>query len=397
MPWKESCRMDERMRFVVRLLDGERMTDLCHEFGISRKTGYKFLERYRNLGTLGISDQSRAPIHIPQRTTQEIEKLILALREKHSSWGPRKLKAKLEELHPGLKIPAASTIGEILSRSGYIEMKRRRREKNFFPTQNLLTESQKPNDVWCIDFKGQFRLGNGKYCYPLTISDHYSRYLIGCEALENTRGEGTFAAFEAAFSQYGLPQVIRSDNGAPFASTGLAGLSQLSAWFIRLGIRPERIEPGHPEQNGRHERMHLTLKKETTRPASKNLLQQQEVFDRFREIYNQERPHEALQMKSPAKVYQSSDRLYDGDPELDYPLHDFVRTVMKTGYIRLPEERRCFITRALTGSRVGVRETEPNLWLISYANLDLGYVDLTESYTALSVDNPRKNETKTIG
>jgi hypothetical protein len=233
--------------------------------------------------------------------------------------------------------------------------------------------------VWCADFKGEFRLGNGRYCYPLTITDQFSRYLIACEARDSTRTEGALEVFELAFRTYGLPLVIRSDNGASFASSALAGLSKLSAWWMRLGIKAERIEPGHPEQNGQHERMHRTLKRETTRPAGKNELEQQERFDRFVEEFNQERPHEALELKPPSSAYRQSPRHFSGTlPELQYPLHDDVRVVKKTGHISLGGRgNQYFLTSALADQLVGLREEDDGRLLVSFMSLDLARIDRT--------------------
>lgn len=372
MPWKESRLMDERVRFIRRLMEGERMTDLCEEFGISRKTAYKFRSRFLAHGIRGLFDQSRRPNQHPHHTPKEIEKVILALRKSKPSWGPKKLKTKLEGIHPGLKIPSPSTIGEILRR--YQIPLRKRRLRKYVPWNNPLKESQEPNDIWCVDFKGQFRLGNGKYCYPLTVSDHYSRYFLGCDALEDTKGIGVMSTFENIFKQYGLPRVIRSDNGPPFASRGLNGWSYVAVWWMRLGIDLERIEPGHPEQNGRHERLHCTLKYETTRPAKANLFQQQERFDEFREEYNQERPHEALEMKTPASVYQRSEKIYPEElPELNYPNHDDVCVVHPTGMVYLGKRRKFYLSNALSGEKVGIREIKPKCWLVSFLGHDLGY------------------------
>ena len=307
MPWKVSHPVDERAKFVVRLERGERMTDLCQEYGISRKTGYKFLERFRSVGTEGLFDRSRAPRQVQHRLSEPIQALLVAARTAHPSWGPKKLKRWLEGQHPGVTIPAASSIGDLLKRKGLVQTRRRRHTTA--PDYGPLTQPSAPNDVWCIDYKGQFRLGNGKYCYPLTVTDQFSRFIIVCDAFEAIAGAAAQASLEAAFRTHGLPAVIRSDNGTPFASRGLAGLSQLSVWWRRLGIKPERIEPAEPQQNGRHERMHRTLKAETTRPAAANLLQQQERFDAFVEEFNNERPHEALDQRPPATVYDVSSRL----------------------------------------------------------------------------------------
>ena len=389
MPWKESHTMDERVRFISRLIDGERMVDLCMEFGISRKTGYKIWERYQRIGLTGLADGSRRPLRIPHRTTNEIERLVLNLRCMRPTWGPKKLKVKLDELHPGLKFPAASTIGDLLDRNGLVKP-RDKRKGRFYPTE--LTNSSNPNDLWCVDFKGQFRLGNRAYCYPLTVTDHCSRYLLGCESLENTKEIGARPAFESVFDKYGLPDAIRSDNGAPFASRGLFGLSKLSVWWVKLGIRIEHIEPGCPQQNGRHERMHLTLKQETTRPPAANHLQQQERFDEFGRVFNNERPHEALEMKTPVSIYRPSNKTFSDGP-LEYPTHDAVRTVDMSGTIKLWKQRSCFLGRAFTGEKVGLRQLGSTSWLVTFAKLDLGYIDSqTEKF---SVENPMTKSKET--
>jgi len=384
--------MNERVRFISRLLEGETLSVLCREFGISRKTGYKFLNRYSSSGVNGLLDQARIAKTLPHKTASEVERLIFKARELKPHWGPKKLKNRLEGMYPKLKIPAESTIAEILKRNGYIQVKRRRRGHNYYPTE--LSQSKGPNDVWSVDFKGQFPLKNKLLCYPLTISDHFSRYLITCEALPDTKSGAVFEAFECAFREHGMPKIIRSDNGTPFASSGLGGLSRLNAWFIRLGIRPERIEPGHPEQNGRHERIHLTMQKEVVRPASDNMLQQQERLDKFRDEYNIERPHEALKMKKPAELYYPSTTPYPQqlkDPE--YELHDLIRRVKPDGRITLPGERRCYITRALRGQKVGLRTLEKNIWQLHYCELELGYID-ARTTPHVVIDNPMEpNET----
>jgi transposase InsO family protein/transposase-like protein len=372
MPWKESCPMEERVKFIGELLQGESMTDLCKEYGISRKTGYKFKKRFAAYGVEGLRDESNKAHYHPNQTPQEIEKLIVDLRTKKTSWGPKKLKSRLEKLYPGLNIPAHSTIGDILNRYDLPKRKMRRRKHYAQPTS--LHESEKPNDIWCVDFKGQFKLGNQRYCYPLTVSDHFSRYLLGCEGLENTKTGPTMAVFEEVFQAYGLPISIRSDNGAPFASCGLAGWSRLSVWWMRLGINLERIEPGKPQQNGRHERMHLTLKQDATRPAKNNFLQQQECFDQFQHDYNKIRPHEALQMKTPHEVYVKSNRPYPGKLKpLEYPLHDTSSKVQHTGVVKIYGGHRFYLSSSLEHERVGFREIKPGLWLVSFIDHDLGY------------------------
>jgi len=359
------------MKFVVRLDAGESMSDLCREFGISRKTGYKFWERYKEQGPSGLEDASRAPKRVARRTAAEIEQALVEARKQHPTWGSRKLKKAIERAQPGLIIPSPSTVSGILKRHGLT--KQRKRWQRPAPWRSPLTVPEAANEVWAVDYKGQFKLGNGAYCYPLTATDVHSRFLLTVEALESTDEESARETFDGVFRERGLPQIIRSDNGTPFASCGLAGLTKLSAWWLRLGIRHERIEPSHPEQNGQHERMHRTLKAETTRPAGGNSLEQQERFDRFRREFNEERPHEALELKTPAEVYQPSTRHYPVPlPELRYPLHDDVLLVTRHGHIRLPKARTVFLSNALADQPVGLREGEDGRWLVTFVNLDLG-------------------------
>jgi transposase InsO family protein len=373
VPWKESRLMELRMEFVTRLKAGERMTELCLEYGISRKTGYKFAERYAGGGVAALADASRAPKRIQNRTSAEVQAELVKARRRHPTWGGRKLRDWLMRRMPGVRWPAASTISDTLKRHGLIEPGGRRRSR-VKREAGPLRSAGAPNEVWCVDFKGQFRLGNGRYCYPLTITDLLSRYIVSIEGGESTEEDAARDAFEATFREYGLPMVIRSDNGTPFSSRALAGLSRLSAYWLRLGITHERIEPGHPEQNGVHERMHRTLKAETTRPASHNPLQQQERFDKFREEYNQERPHEALFGRIPADLYeQSLRRLPDRLEDPSYPLHDDTLLVGRRGHIRLPKGRQAFLTSALSGQLVGLREESDGRWLVSFMSLDLGH------------------------
>jgi transposase InsO family protein len=377
--------MDERMRFVIRLKDGESMAALCREFGISRKTGYKIFERYEECGLEGLSDRARRPFRYANQLPDQVEAAIVAARRERPSWGARKIRERLlRRLPHGVKIPATSTIHAVLDRHGLVARAIRRRTR----TQGTaLSEGLSPNDLWCTDYKGEFMLGNKRYCYPLTTTDHASRFLLLCEAMESNAEKPAFTAFERLFKERGLPRAIRSDNGVPFASpNGLFNLSKLSVWWLRLGISIERIKPGHPQQNGRHERMHLTLKQEATRPAGANLLQQQAKFDHFIEEYNQQRPHEALGMKCPAQVYTPSPRPYQGIPEPHYPFHD--RTLMVTCCGRICLYRKKInLSTALGGQAVGLKEVDSGIWLVSFMEYDLGYIDLEEK-TLQPLDNP---------
>jgi transposase InsO family protein len=299
--------------------------------------------------------------------------LLVEARRAHPTWGPHKLKAMLERQH-STSLPAPSTIGDILKRHGLVEPRKRRRCAP--PRATRLREATAPNDIWCVDYKGQFRMGKGGHCYPLTLTDQHTRYLLSCEAFSRISTDEAQAACTDAFRRYGLPEVIRSDNGAPFASTGLAGLSTLSVWWLRLGITLERIDPGKPQQNGRHERMHRTLKRETARPARANLLQQQERFDHFVDEFNLRRPHQALGLRCPADLYVPSTRPFPEqleDPE--YPTHDDALAVHRCGHVFIGG-RSYFLTRALAHQVVGVREEDDGRWLVSFLALDLGHIDL---------------------
>lgn len=376
MPWKD-CPVKQRMEFLTRWERGEKPTDLCKEFGISRNAAYELRDRFKRNGLDGLKNASSAPHTIPHRTPEEIVEILVDARNAHPSWGPRKLRKILENdsKYEGVRLPSPSTIGDVLKREGLV--KARRRRPPVATSNHALTVATKPNEVWCADFKGQFALGDGRLCYPLTITDLFSRLLISCFALESTATAGAFFVFGEAFREYGLPRVIRTDNGTPFSSTGVAGLSQLSVSWMRLGIRPERIDLGCPQQNGAHERMHRTLKQEATRPASPNTLQQQERFDRFRKEFNEVRPHEALELRTPASAYAPSEFLLPEHPDdVGYPLHDVSRPVSRCGHVRLfMRNQRFFLGTALAGQRVGLREVDEGRWLVSFMSLDLGHVD----------------------
>ncbi|ALC14182.1 transposase [Sphingopyxis sp. 113P3] len=310
--------------------------------------------------------------------------MIVRAKQDKPHWGARKIRELLvRRLAGDVRIPAKSTIHAVLDRHGLVQRMRRRKRATGTP----LSPGTKPNDLWCVDFKGEFKLGNGRYCYPLTVTDHASRYLLLCEALESVREDLAFPAFEQLFRERGLPGAIRSDNGVPFASpNGLYNLSRLAVWWLRLGIEIERIKPGQPQQNGRHERMHLTLKKEATRPAGANFLQQQAKFDAFTAEFNKERPHEALGMKVPADTYQPSARDYHGLPELTYPLHDKDVIVTSCGRICM-HRKKINISTVLAGQRLGIKEIDEGIWLVSFMHYDLGYIDL-EQKTLQTLDNP---------
>lgn len=385
MPWKECSVMDERLRFVARILEGEPMTDVCRAFGISRKTGYKLFARYKEDGPVALADRSRRPVRYANQLPGQIESLIVRQKREKPHWGARKIRELLVRRLAGeTRIPATSTIHAVLDRHGLVRRMGKKRHK---AQGTPLSAGSEPNDLWCADFKGEFKMGDGRYCYPLTVTDHASRYLLMCEAHESTRENPVIAAFERLFSERGLPQAIRSDNGVPFASpNGLFNLSKLSVWWLRLGIAIERIKPGNPQQNGRHERMHLTLKNEAARPPGMNAIQQQETFDRFRDEFNAERPHEALAMKTPAECYRPSLRSYAGLPSIEYPLHD--RDLMVTACGRLCIHRKkIMISTVLAGQRVGIKEVDDGIWLVSFLDYDLGYIDL-EQRTLQPLDNP---------
>lgn len=384
MPWKEQSVMDERMKFVARLLDGEKMTDLCREFDISRKTGYKLFDRYKECGIEGLTDRSRRPVRYANQLPMQIEQCILNLKNEKPTWGAPKIRERLIRKFPDVKPPATSTIHAVLDRHGLVTPRGRKRNH---ATGTALSSGTNPNDLWCADYKGQFMLGDKRYCYPLTVTDHASRFLLACEGLENTQEKYAVTVFERIFKEYGLPTGIRTDNGVPFASpNALFTLSRLAVWWLRLGIAIERSKPGCPQDNGRHERMHLTLKKAATKPAGKNFLQQQGKFDFFQDEFNNERPHEALGMKYPAEVYKKSERIYKGLPDVEYPLHD--RTVIVTNCGRICIGRKKInLSHVFAGQAVGIKEVGDGIWLTTFMHYDLGYFDL-ESKKLEPLANP---------
>ncbi len=386
MPWKESSVMEERLQFVARLLDGESMSEVCRQFGISRKTGYKIYNRYKEQGLEALSDRSRRPVRYANQLPVQLEQMIVRFKKEKPHWGARKIRELLvRRLAGDVRIPARSTVHAVLDRHGLVKRSRQRRKNKAQGTS--LSRALLPNQLWCTDYKGEFKLGNGQYCYPLTVTDQVSRTLLMCEAHESTRQINALTTFQRLFQERGLPDAIRSDNGVPFASpNGLFNLSKLSVWWLRLGINIERIKPGHPQQNGRHERMHLTLKKETTRPPGMNALQQQGKFDDFVSEFNSQRPHEALDMRCPDEVYVPSKRPYKGLPEVAYPFHDKDILVTSCGRICM-YKKKINISTVLAGQRLGIKEVDDGIWLISFMQYDLGYIDL-EQKTLQTIDNP---------
>ena len=376
MPWRETCTMEERMKFVCEYLSGEvSMASLCRSYGVSRRTGYKWLDRYRSEGICGLQARSRAPRSHPLAVPEEIAAAIVVVRRRHKSWGPRKVRAWLFNNHPGICWPAASTIGDLFDREGLTVPRRWRRRVP--PRTAPLAHCTAPNEVWSMDFKGWFKTGDGLRCDPFTLQDADSRYLLRCRTLAGLDGDHVWRELEIAFRAYGLPAALRSDNGAPFASRAVGGLSRLAVKLIKAGVIPERIEPGKPQQNGRHERMHLTLAQDTASPPAPSRRAQQRRFDRFQRIYNEERPHEALGDKTPASAYQPSPRTYSGrlsSPK--YPDAHELRRVGASGEIKW-HGRSIFISEVLTGEPVGLEEQDNGWWAVRFGPIDLGAIDQT--------------------
>jgi len=366
--------VDERLQFIEECKSAEwSMAEVCRRFEISRKTGYKWLKRYEAGGVNALRDGSHAPHHNPRQVQEKVEDAIVEARGRHPHWGPVKLRAWLNRIEPEIDWPAPSTIGEILRRHGLAVPRKQRARAT--PSSQPLRHAQGPNLVWCADFKGWFRCQDGTRCDPLTITDGYSRFLLRCQAAKHPDLWYTKPLFDATFREYGLPETIRTDNGAPFASVGIDGLSELSVWWIKLGIRPERIQPGKPAQNGRHERMHRTLKQETARPPRANLREQQNAFDLFREEYNFCRPHQALQGRTPAECYQTSLRPYNSRiREVAYPDHFDVRYVSEGGQMRW-QGSKVFVGRALIGEPLGLEPFAEGQYKVWFSFCELGVFD----------------------
>jgi transposase InsO family protein len=373
MPWKETDAMKERARFVADYASRQwTMSELCRRYGITRPTGYLWRDRFEAEGLAGLEERSRAPHSCPHETPEDIVELVLAAK-RELRWGARKLRRTLVGRHPEVELPSRSTMFDILKRHGLTKPRRRRTRWQHPGVVPLVTDE--PNQVWTADFKGHFRTGDGVYCYPLTIADHHSRYLLRCHALTSVRSQGAKPVFERLFREVGMPEAIRTDNGTPFASTGIHGLCALNTWWMKLGIVQQRIHPASPQENGVHERMHRTLKAETTRPAGRNLRDQQRKFDTFLRTYNDERPHEALGDETPASRWHPSPRPY---PEKiqppEYPSHCVVRRVSNRGMFRWKGAQK-FLSQPLNNQYVGFEEVEDGVWNILFYETLLGRFD----------------------
>jgi transposase InsO family protein len=393
MPWKECAVIEERFRFIEDWLSEDwNVAELCRHYGVSRATGYKWLDRYEGGGLDGLRDQSRAPLRHPNALSDAIEDEVIALRAKHPSWGAPKIRARLARDHAGLALPAESSIGAILKRKGLTVTRRKRPHSR--PSAEPLVLAGSSNEVWSADFKGCFHTTDGTRIDPLTITDHYSRYLFRCHSVKAADTVHSKPVFEAAFREFGLPRRIRTDNGAPFGSSGETGLTALSAWWIRLGIVPERIEPGKPQQNGRHERMHRTLKQETASPPAANPRRQQERFDRFRNEYNQERPHQALAQQTPASLYQPSPRVFpERLRQAEYPTGWLVRRISPGGQMRW-NARSVFVSHAMQGDAVGLEPVDDGLWRVWFHFYEAGIFD--QSTSRLRRPSPAKTTPPTL-
>lgn len=371
MPWSETSPMDEKIQFISDCLRGVfDMTELCDRYGISRKTGYKWLERYIEDGPEALEDRSRRPQESPHKTPDAIEALIIETRRRHPSWGGKKILDYLIPRHPEIVFPHRSTTCEIIKRNGLVKRKPRRRKIGHPGKPQTL--SLAPNVLWCADYKGEFKTRDGIYCYPLTITDDYSRMLLACQGLHSTCVDDAMTVFTRVFKEFGLPSRIRTDNGVPFATNTLGRLSRLSAWWVKLGIIPEFIEPGRPQQNARHERMHKTLKDEATRPPAGNLRAQQRKFNRFIEEFDYVRPHDALDGQTPAEWYEPSTRemptrLYP----FEYPDRFETRYVSANGGIRW-KHRWVRVSTTLAGDYVGLEEVDNNLWDVWFGPMRIG-------------------------
>ena len=374
MPWKESQIVDQRLQFLSSYQKEEMsVSDLCREYGVSRPTGYRWINRYQEVGPEGLLDLSRKPHGCSHATPEATENAILALRGKYPTWGARKLKAKLEILEPGVTWPAASTFGNILNRAGLTSPKRRKRRTT--PYSEPFSDVTAPNQLWCMDFKGYFITGDGLRCDPFTITDAHSRYLIRCQTVSRMDLSQVRAICDAAMREYGMPSRIRTDNGAPFAGTGLLGLSKLSLGWMKMGILHERIQPGRPQQNGRHERMHRTLKEDTTNPPAATLRLQQRRFDEFRQMFNFERPHEGLNNATPGSIYEPSAVLFPRiTVEFVYPKSFIKRRVNNSGDVSW-HKGRAFISEVFRFEELGFEEVDEDFYRVFFRDMEIGEFD----------------------
>jgi len=379
MPWRERSMLDAKLELVVAWhADEVSKAELCRQHGVSRKTAYKLMARYRVEGAEGLKEHSRAPHHHPNAVVEPIAEAVLEVRRRHPSWGPKKIRAFLAARQPAAGWPAESTIGVLLDRAGLVV--RRKLRRHVAPGAWPLSACVAANDVWGVDFKGWFRTGDGQRCDPFSLSDLHSRYVLRLQALDRMDVTHVWPVFDAAFREFGLPLVVRSDNGAPFASVGAGGLSPLAVNLVKAGVLPERIAPGKPQQNGRHERLHRTVKEDTARPPAANRRAQQRRFDGFRRVFNEERPHEALGQVTPASVYQPPARAWSGRLRTpDYPDSAIVRQVRGTGEIKW-RGGLVFLTETLSGEPVGISEIDDGRWAVRYGPLELGTIDATGKF-----------------
>jgi transposase InsO family protein len=367
--------MDQKVKLIGSWLENKyTITELSTKFSVSRKTIYKWINRYFDEGVGGLEEKSRAAHNHPNETGSEKIDRIVDYKLNHRTWGPKKIIDCLKKKYPEETWPSASTAGDWLKKKDLV--KNRKPRKHVHQYQDHFIECTKPNDVWSADYKGQFYTRDKKVCYPLTVTDNYSRYLIACDGLEGPRYFETKACFERIFREYGLPDAIRTDNGVPFAGLSIGGLSRLSIWWIQLGIIPERIKPGKPQQNGRHERMHRTLKGDTINPETKDIIDQQKKFDFFRIEYNTDRPHESIGMKRPGELYKRSNRSFpDSIKPIEYPDNFQIRCVKSCGQISF-EGNRYYVSEMLFGDKVGLKEISDGFWQINYGLHKLGFIDL---------------------
>lgn len=374
MPWRETDPMEQRLKLIADWLNGYTITELSVIYGVSRKTIYKWIERYSRLGHDGLEELSCAPINHPNQTDEAIISRLVEAKQKHMSWGPEKLVDFLAQHKPDIKWPSVCTAEKWLDRHGLVKHRRPRRKTPRYSEPFLACDA--PNRVWSADYKGQFKTGDGKWCYPLTMTDNMSRYLLMCKGLYSPCHAETQPWFEWAFREFGLPEAIRTDNGTPFAGRGLTGLSRLSLWWIKLGIRPERIESGKPQQNGRHERMHRTLKQDTAKPPKADIKRQQRRFDAFQHEYNYERPHEALDKKTPGSIYEASPRRFPEKlREPEYDLGVEVRTVRHNGEFKF-KSNHYFLSELLVGEKIGFIEAADGKYEIRFGFHPIGLLDL---------------------